>query len=318
MATETQPQTDPEVPASAPAEEPADGTEQDLAEGETEQHEGGEGEGEQVQPADYEEIDFGGTRYSVPKALKDAFLMQSDYTRKTQTVAEQAKALEAFKGQLDQQAEALKSESDDRVQLHVLGQQLPDLDKRLEEYAKVDWRKFQEDNFIDYQTHWNYYQELKHARVAVMERRREITEKVAKGEAERSQKADAEWRNRIDETQRIVSREIKGWGPELATKLTEFGLSLGFTQQDLFSLNTDARQVKALHLAYLGSQLLQKQKQATAPGGAALKPNVTQIKPLATVSQTRSRAGGSASPSDLDDDETWLKKRTAQIRKRQA
>jgi hypothetical protein len=49
---------------------------------------------QQPEPAapldDFEEIEYGeGQKYAVPKALKGAFLMQADYTRKTQELAEQ-------------------------------------------------------------------------------------------------------------------------------------------------------------------------------------------------------------------------------------
>ena len=42
-----------------------------------------------------EEVDFEGKKYLVAKELKDALLRQSDYTRKTQEVAETRKQIEA-------------------------------------------------------------------------------------------------------------------------------------------------------------------------------------------------------------------------------
>jgi hypothetical protein len=41
-----------------------------------------------------EEIDFNGEKHRIPKALKGAFLMQADYTRKTQEIAERGRSLE--------------------------------------------------------------------------------------------------------------------------------------------------------------------------------------------------------------------------------
>jgi hypothetical protein len=53
-------------------------------------------EGEAIDPAeDGEEIEHEGRKYLVPKALKPLLLMQADYTRKTQEVAEQRRAVMA-------------------------------------------------------------------------------------------------------------------------------------------------------------------------------------------------------------------------------
>src|SRR5215216_3195421 len=43
---------------------------------------------------EFEDVDFAGKQYRLPKELKSALMMQADYTRKTQDVAEQRKALE--------------------------------------------------------------------------------------------------------------------------------------------------------------------------------------------------------------------------------
>ena len=70
-------------------EEPeTDETEEIEGEGDEETE---EGEGE----TDTAEVELNGEKYKVPAALKDAFLMQADYTRKTQEVAEVRKTAEA-------------------------------------------------------------------------------------------------------------------------------------------------------------------------------------------------------------------------------
>ena len=43
---------------------------------------------------DTEEVDWDGTKYRIPKALKPGLLMQADYTRKTQELAEQRRHVE--------------------------------------------------------------------------------------------------------------------------------------------------------------------------------------------------------------------------------
>ena len=45
-------------------------------------------------PPELEEVEHEGKKYQIPKPLKGALLMQADYTRKTQEVAEQRRAVE--------------------------------------------------------------------------------------------------------------------------------------------------------------------------------------------------------------------------------
>ena len=54
---------------------------------------------------DSEEVEHDGHKYRVPKALKPALMMHSDYTKKTQDLAEERKALQAGEQTLKQHAE---------------------------------------------------------------------------------------------------------------------------------------------------------------------------------------------------------------------
>ena len=57
-------------------------------------------------PDDGEEIEHEGRKYLVPAALKPLLLMQADYTRKTQEVAEQRRAVQAERQALHQTSQA--------------------------------------------------------------------------------------------------------------------------------------------------------------------------------------------------------------------
>src|SRR5215204_3179929 len=69
------------------------GDEEGLLEGPTE----AETEAEEL-----EEIERNGKKYKIPTALKSELLMQQDYTRKTQEVAEQRRAIEAEQQALEE------------------------------------------------------------------------------------------------------------------------------------------------------------------------------------------------------------------------
>ena len=54
---------------------------------------------------DFVSVEYDGTEYDVPPVLKDAFMRQSDYTQKTQSLAEKRKEVEFKAVELQQQQE---------------------------------------------------------------------------------------------------------------------------------------------------------------------------------------------------------------------
>jgi len=78
---------------------------------------------------DTDEVEHDGQKYRVPKALKGAFLMHADYTRKTQEVAEQRRALDERQSTIGQQAQLLQEHAQDISRLIALNDQLAQFDK---------------------------------------------------------------------------------------------------------------------------------------------------------------------------------------------
>lgn len=280
---------------------PVIGAEEDV---ETEQGDGGEEADafpDREVVDDFEEIEVDGELYAVPKKIKNGILMHGDYTQKTQALAEDRRRIEAREAEIAQEAEALQHDAEDRARAYVLDQQIS-------QYSKVDWAKLEDEDPVGAQKHWRYYQSLK-------DQRGEVATRIEKNARERTEKADADLHTRIQETQRVLARDIKGWGNEIAQQLTDYGLSQGFTQAELQGLNTDARAIKLLHKAFERDQLVKKQQQVAQRGPAAQQ-RAIPIKPLATVTRRQSRPAASAAPSDKDSDDEWLRKRNAQIAKR--
>jgi hypothetical protein len=103
------------------------GTEE-VAEGdETEGQAEGEGEDES------EEVEFEGKAYKVPKEIKLALLRQSDYTQKTQEVAEQRKAVEQLTQVVEQRQRVMLQTFDKAVELR-------EIKNRLSQYEQIDWQ----------------------------------------------------------------------------------------------------------------------------------------------------------------------------------
>ena len=189
------------------------------------------------------------------KEWKSGHLMQSDYTRKTQEVAEQRRAIEAQRAELQKHVEFQQQFIKDYAELVALDQQLA-------AYEQLDWNKL-----VDQDT--MHYLVVKAKRDEIRsERERKATELAQKQQeaARNEQEARAKMiREGIEE----VRKHIPDFTPELGRKINEFGQKFGFTYEELASI-TDPRYVRVLHKAYLYDDLqAQKakvnQKIAAAP-----------------------------------------------------
>jgi len=79
---------------------------------------------------------------------------------------------------------------------------------------------------------------------------------------------------RLKETAEFAKREIRGWTPDLDTKITQFAVSeLGF-DVDTLRQGYNPRNYKTLYYAYLGRQTELKQ-QSTRPSTPTLQPTET-------------------------------------------
>src|SRR5262245_29152614 len=107
--------TTPETPASG---------QDDALQTETEQGD--------VAEEELEEIEFSGKKYSVPKSLKGGFMMQADYTRKTQELAEHRRGFDSEREAFTKEVEARRGSLREEGLLSVM-------DDQIEQYQRVDW-----------------------------------------------------------------------------------------------------------------------------------------------------------------------------------
>ena len=240
---------------------------------------------------DTEEVEYEGQKYAIPKALKPALMMNADYTRKTQEVAEQRRALEAQQQQLTQQAQSQQEYLQDAAKVVAL-------DDQIKQFEQVDWNALNQQDPVKAQQLWMTYSQLK-------DNRADVLGQLQQKEQQRALDSQQRLAKQIEESNAVLARDIKGWSPELAGKLRDFAVEkLGFSAQELGQV-TDARIVKLLHRAYVGDQLVAKQM------GAATQTAVPQVKPVPTVG---SNAPAGKDPGRMSTDE-WMKHRNEQLRK---
>lgn len=286
-----------ETPAITPAIEPEEVPELPVDTGaEPEAGNGDDDTGDGGEPAEPEfvTLERNGKQYQVPKELEGELLMHADYTKKTQTVAEKAKELDAREAQITQQADATEAELDARAELKSVNAQI-------EAYAKLtqeDWDFHENQDPLAVRKAERHYQFLKEQKAA-------LEGTVNGAQTERTEKAQQDLAKRVQETTAFAQKEIPGWKPELTDKLVKLAIDVG-VPEDAIKANWSPVFYKLLHQAYVGD-LAMKQQAAPKPSP---KPPVT---PLVTV-RAASNPAASRTLADIarsDDMEAYAAARRA-------
>lgn len=276
----------PDLPESlpSPGDEPAN---EGGAEGEE-----GDPAAEEPEAIEYVTLERNGKQYQVPKELEGEFLMHADYTKKTQSVAERAKELDAREQAITQQSEASEAELKDRATL--IG-----LEERLAEFAKLtqaDWDYHANNDPLGTEKAWRTYQMLK-------EQKADVAKRLDDARTERTQKAQQDYAKRLEDT-REFAKKIPGWSPEVDAKMQAFAAEQGIPPA-FIAANMSPLLYGILHKAWIGDQAMKKT--------ATTKPAPAAAQPLRTVAG-KSNPAASKSLADVakgDDMEEYARLRAA-------
>lgn len=253
-ADASKPSTEPEGPedASASAEEPQ--PEQTEQESTQEAESASEDSG-------YEEVELDGDTYRVPPKLKEAVLRQSDYTRKTQELADHRRTL-ASQIQAVQMQQAYQQETaEERAQLQTLQHQIG-------LFKDVKWHELDSDTMI----------RTKHQLDMLKEQAGELDRSLqqkAYGFQQKVEQLKTQFRNQRAES---LQRMVPNWNQQSDIEATVAALNLGFTQDEIRD-NFDAR---LGHMAWKAAQFDKLQQGKTAAVQAVkkappiVKPGVAQ------------------------------------------
>lgn len=237
---------------------------------------------------DTAEVEHEGQVYRIPGALKDAFLAKADHARQMQELAEHQQRLARDRQGLAARVEAAQASLSDRARLHLLDQQLAN-------FEAVDWRTMAAEDPQYAEALWEQFQETQ-------EQREQYAYALAHQEEQDRLASARELSDRLAETGRVLSRELEGWSPEVATKLVQYAAAFGVTLDELREA-ADPRLWKILHRAYMGDEL---NKQQTAARNAA---QTQAVRPAVQVSGSASSPGGVR--DELATGE-WMRRRNAQ------
>lgn len=251
---------------------------------------------DQAAALDAEEVEYEGKKYNVPKELKDALMRNVDYTRKTQEVSEQRRALEAQSQEVQQAAQRQQQYLQEYAQLTAI-------DAQLQRYATTDWNALSQSDPVQAQQMFFQYSQLKDMRGNVVN---SLTQKEQQTlEMQRQQTA-----KQVQESRAILAREIQGWSPEVHKTLSDYAVGMGFSQQEVANA-INPNTWKLLHKAHQYDQIIQKtQSSAKPPAGPAPKP--------ATTITARGSGNAPVNMQKLakETPEEWMRRRNQEIRKR--
>ena len=224
--------------------------------------------------------------------IKAERLMQADYTRKTQAVAEERRQVQAQMEAWQQQRQAEEEALEEKADLRAY-------QKQLKQYEAVDWVGWHAQDAEAAQRAFMQYSALKNQatelETKVQSRKQEFT---AKQEQQRAQVLQA--------ATDYLRQHVPDWNESTAQSIRQTASDVyGFQPQELAQI-IDPRVVRVLRDAQLYRASLAK---------AAVKPSAANPAPQASPVR---KVGGSApvakNPDQMSPDE-WLKWRESQLRK---
>jgi len=221
--------------------------------------------------SDDEEIDIEGEKYRAPKKLAERLkeleqgsLRQDDYTRKTQTVAEERRAIEAERQQLVAQKQFQQHYIDAVADVKAI-------DKQLANYQRLDWNALSDADPVQAMKLDRQMRELQQQRTQIVSG----IEQTSAQQAQAQQQAIARQRQ---EAVAQLQRDIKGFGtPEVAKELFETGTKYGIKDDEWKNLD-DPRLYKLINVARLYDKLVAKQTTEAKPKSAEVVP-ITRVSP---------------------------------------
>lgn len=182
--------------------------------------------------SDDEEVEFEGAKYKVPKNIREALLRQADYTKKTQEVADQRRAVEERAQVLEQQQRLLSASFDKAVELK-------EAQKRLAQYEQIDWASLADADPAQATKLNIQYQQLQ----------REAAQKyqeLQQTQAQNEQLTQHQRQQMLVQAQGELKQRLPNFDASTAEKIKTAARDYGISDNELNSL-IDPRYVHVLH-----------------------------------------------------------------------
>lgn len=197
---------------------------------------------------EFAELEINGELYQVPKELKDGYLRQQDYTRKTQEVAAERSALEEQRSGFEAQRQAFVQQVQAQQQNFQVHAQISAIDAQIAQYQNVDWQQLIENDPVEAMKLDRAFRDLK-------DKRNEAVQTAIQSQQQIDQQRQQEFMQIVERGKSELPKRIPDWSPEKAQALSEYGVNkYGFTREEMLSI-IDPRHVEVLNKAFLYDQL---------------------------------------------------------------
>lgn len=227
---------DPQPEAPAPEAEP-EAVEEEVPE-----------EAAPEESEDYAELEINGELYQVPVELKDGYLRQQDYTRKTQEVAAERSALDEQRKAVEADRQAFIQQVQAQQQNFQLYAQVAAIDGQIAQYQNVDWQQLIENDPVEAMKLDRAFRELR-------DQRNTLVQQSIQSQQQLDYQRQVEFQQMVERGKAELPKKIPDWSPDKAKALSEYGInSFGFTPQEMSQV-VDPRHVEVLHKAWLYDQL---------------------------------------------------------------
>lgn len=177
--------------------------------------------------SDLAEIDWEGTPVRVPKALKDAFMRNDDYTRKTQELSSQRQALE----QVRSIAEMGKLDSAFASSVSAEQQQIAVIDAYLKQASNINWAEMSTDQMFRHKIEIDGIKEQRQALLA------SVSEKKAKFQED----VKAHIGELRAKSRELAAKKIEGFTEETEKQMRVFASSEGLSESEIDNVLLDPR-----------------------------------------------------------------------------
>jgi hypothetical protein len=253
--------------ASKPADEPIEdeegvelgSDEEELSEDEEEPVE----EADPVEPVEFIEYEIEGKLYEIPVELKDHLMKSSDYTQKTQAVAEQRRSLEA-----SAQAIALQE-----AQYNFAQQIQPDFLQA----ESLDVRAQELHNYLRENVANLSHSDIEQVRFAIedaQKQRDQLIEGVKSKQLEFQQASQQSMNELVEKGTEVLKAKFPDWSEKHQERVRDYALNSGFTESEIANV-VDPRHVEVLYKASLYDAL----KDGAAPAVKKVQKAPALVKP---------------------------------------
>lgn len=221
---------------------------------------------------DFDEVEYEGKAYKLPKELKGALLRQADYTRKTQEVAAMSKRLEPLV-QIAEEASQVEQQASNEMTL---------AQARMHQLETTDWSEADQLTVMQAQIEYQ----------GLQQRALQMQDAITQARHQRLSVAEQETAIRFEQGRKELAEKIPDFAAK-APKLAEHAIKqYGFTAEDLSSVEDPRFFIALNRLVDLEEQVAKQQ--------AALKATKTvEVQPVQTLKGNSSRQGPRADTNDF-------------------